>query len=150
MKTTKRKYNKEYYEIIEKLESKFKRKHKFKFSYTLEEENLKNLSFDTFLRKIIANCPETSYVSSGREQCHNNANRSLGDLYVLSNYYYPNTTLLEIMEIIKTKTAIGCYYCYDVKKRVFHIGCAYEGYTDENKLPKDFIRNLRKGEYDAE
>lgn len=78
-----------------------------------------------FFTKYNNNHP-TIYVDSKDVQATVGRRRSLGDLYKICKYYYPNVTLTEVVKLlfkdlqIHFKTGFRHSYCTTIHKRVFY------------------------------
>ncbi len=142
---------KEYYlSVVKQLEDKFSKKHKIRLDD--DYKHSKDEKIRSFISKRIMYEEYWSvYVSSGNNQCSPGSWRSVGDLYMLCLYYYPELCVEEFLEELVKVPHIACSYCNDVKKRVFHSGAYFEDTKkDENGLSSDFYYYLKQGIYHAQ
>lgn len=69
----------------------------------------------------------TIYVNTKEVQTDTGRRRSLGDIYMICKYYYPNCTLSEVFETLhdlcSNRQGFRTSYCYTINKRVYY----YEG-----------------------
>ncbi len=140
----------EYYlSVVKQLEDKFSRKRKLKLEAAYKHNNEKSIR--NFIEERCQNdIYWTKYVSSNKNQCAPSCYRSVGDLYMLCLYYYPELTVDEFLDELVEAEHLGCSYCYDVKKRVFSYGAYYDDKRrDENGLSSEFYDNLKNGIYHA-
>lgn len=90
----------------------------------------KNLpaTLEEFLQKFFVtynNEHPTIYVESKKEQTSVSRRRSLGDIFLICKYYYPECTLKDVVQILfvtfpaKIKD-FRSSYCHTIKKRVFY------------------------------
>jgi hypothetical protein len=106
----------------------------------LIEDSVKNkrlLEFDTnFKFKSMGeffafnNIYDTSVASSQytNKQCFKKKRRSLGDIYRIYKYYYPQITIKEIIEKLQLEidqNKLSVSYCNDIKKCVFTINSRF-------------------------
>ncbi len=63
----------------------------------------------------------TTYTKNVAEQCTTGRRRSLGDVYMITKFYFPECTLLDIIELMYGKLwgVNKSQFCSAVKKRVF-------------------------------
>lgn len=87
-----------------------------------------NSNYDTFAGEYI--------------QCAKNRRRSLGDIYLITKYYYPNCTIedviKELIHLLNTKKIAGSY-CSTIHKYVFHNQS--DAYIKESKT--EYPNNIR-------
>lgn len=65
---------------------------------------------------------DTTYAN-GTPQCSANKRRSLGDIFLITRYYYPHITIPDIIEVLVSllrTQQIGASYCNTIHKYVFH------------------------------
>lgn len=84
----------------------------------------------------------TIYVHNGEIQCDSNKFRSTEDIFRLTKYYSPNTTLQDVLNILTIlyENHITTHFCNDVKRYVHSVrsyGHTLESYR--NKLGKHNI-----------
>ena len=144
--------NEEYLSVVKQLEDIFKKKRKIKL---IDYVHNPNTSIKNFIKdRCINDSKTTVYAISEKHQCHSNAHRSVGDLYMLTQYYYSDVTVDEfLIELAKASSEynIGCIYCPNVQKRVFFYHYSYDcNRKDENGLRNDFYKNLKQGIYHAQ
>jgi len=68
---------------------------------------------------------DTIYTENGEIQTIANRRRSLGDIYQICKYYYPNLTILELLRLLYNEeylreNNIGTSFCYTINKRVWY------------------------------
>lgn len=66
---------------------------------------------------------DTIFVNTLEVQTSHGKRRSLGDIYMICKYYYPDVTVEEIAKIIYTNLRthrLRSSFCYNVKKRVWY------------------------------
>lgn len=68
----------------------------------------------------------TIYVGNGHTQTEPDKRRSLGDIFQICRYYYPNCTVEEVSKIlyslVDTVPNFRSSYCNQINKRVFYKG----------------------------
>jgi len=85
----------------------------------------------------------TILVSNKTEQTSTGRRRSIGDLFKICQYYYPNVTLGEVAKLLFVglqahfKTGFRYSYCSTVKKRVFYYAAGDTTY-EENKIKDEY------------
>ncbi len=72
----------------------------------------------------------------GYQQCDRNRRRSLGDIYRICKYYYPNITLLQVLKVLidlLNSRKIGTCFCGTIRKQVYYTNNMeqYDGSTME-------------------
>lgn len=75
--------------------------------------------------KVYSNERRTIYVNTKTVQTEAGRRRSLGDIYLICKYYYPETTLKVIVDLLflklpKTLSGFRSSYCSIIHKRVFY------------------------------
>lgn len=76
-------------------------------------------------------------IKRKRIHCRNNARRSLGDLYSLALYYFPETTFRDIVEIVSDliiTRRLNYSYCGNVNKYVFYTSNTSNYRSSSNNL----------------
>jgi hypothetical protein len=67
----------------------------------------------------------TIYVNNHHVQTDIGKRRSLGDIYLICKYYYPNCRLKDVVKLLYTSTAniegFRTSYCNQMKKRAFYV-----------------------------
>lgn len=117
-------------EVIQKLNTQFRKDQKvspirIKGLLKKREETLEN-----FLIKFFVTWnqeKETIFVKTKEVQTTTGKRRSIGDIFLLSLYYYPKTTLREVIDIIydvlfQEVPNFRSSYCHTIHKRVFYKG----------------------------
>lgn len=125
-----KKHTREVFDEYKKnIEEEFKGKKLFLNGYTFNGKNYKytlesfildflkrlNLSYHTYI--IDENLNDKLHCTSYRR-------RSLGDIYLICKYYFPNCTIEQVLKILiklTTSHKIGSGYCVTIKKYVFHV-----------------------------
>jgi len=100
----------------------------------------------------------TIYVDDSAVQTAPNKRRSLGDIYMICKYYYPNCTLNEVLNllynVIPTIITRGyrTSYCFTINKRVWYYSenasntVADQGQADEfGKNYQYYLTNINRG-----
>ena len=92
-------------------------------------EDIDQSPYTTFQEFILnffemANKKKTVYEENDYQQCYSYAARSMGDMYHITKYYFPELTFEEFYvffytQYIKDPNCKG-HYCGDVKRRVFN------------------------------
>jgi len=118
-------------EKYEDLEIYFKKRRKIKFSDDVKIESRKDVLLKTY-------DPYTSFPTfyvKGSLHCDARKARSISDILLLLNYYFPDFTLRENFQYIqKFATEIPPYndikifYCRNIRKHNFHGGAYYFDY----------------------
>lgn len=88
--------------------------------------NSKHSKFDDFIFEFLIQynneCNTIDYYNN-RHICDTNRRRSLHDIYLITKYYYPEVTFIDIIKTILSLLKIGVIcgsYCSTVKKYVFY------------------------------
>lgn len=89
---------------------------------------------DSFIEFIIVKSLNSYYDKTGKLQCYGNSRRSLGDLYRLRIYYFPETNLKDFAFALWNLNYFTTDYCYDIKKRVYYFRDYIKFFTF---VPKD-------------
>lgn len=110
-------------ETMELLEMKLKSQQALKFQ--VENSEINSFSLNGFLRSFFTkyNIEYNTVNLDNSLQCHVNRRRSLGDIYLITKYYFPNITLKELIKEllwIQKNFGINSQYCSDVRKHVFY------------------------------
>lgn len=123
---------------LEKLEEKIKELNpkKLRLENTLLK-SIKNLTLCDFLYKFFVEfnySKNTIYVENKQIQTEAGRRRSLGDIYCICKYYFPNCSLKEILRILyvdlhETLDGFRTSYCYTINKRVWY----WEDPDDDNE-----------------
>lgn len=93
--------------------------------------HIKSESLEEFLTKEmfqLLKTHETVYAKRrSYVQCKSNADRSLGDIYQICKYYFPEITPIHVIKVllkhisdIKNPYFVG-HMCYDIRKRVWNV-----------------------------
>jgi hypothetical protein len=88
--------------------------------------NLKNSKFEDFILQFFIqynNECNTIHASHSKIICDTNRRRSLHDIYLITKYYYPEVTFIDIIKTILSLLKIGVIcssYCSTVNKYVFY------------------------------
>lgn len=64
----------------------------------------------------------TYYVDTGRIQCPPAYERSLGDIYATTAYYFPGVSLARVKLSVLKYNSIGGWFCENIRKRIYTIG----------------------------
>jgi len=122
--------------------------------HTLEQRILKDfdnktLKFDVFKRKKTETFEEfiklffernaefaTVWSNTGYEQTSKGRRRSLGDIFMICKYYYPNISLETIIRWLYGKDTPGGRYCGTVDKRVFRGN--YQGVLNDLDIEDEY------------
>lgn len=117
----------------------------------LKTENLrlakffkKNLpdNLKAFLKEFFKNYNNehpTIYVTSKSEQTSVGRRRSLGDIFKICKYYYPDCNLQDVVTLLFTTlpkevtNGFRCSYCHTIKKRVWYYDEGSKNYFEDNK-----------------
>lgn len=105
--------------------------------------NRKTQTLESFLTKFFIewNVEKiTIFVDDSTEQTGINKRRSLGDIYIICKYYYPNCTLKEVLTLLyvtlnNNLTGFRTSYCHTIKKRVWY----YSEHSQNLQSGKDTI-----------
>jgi hypothetical protein len=126
-------------ELISPIETKIKSK--YTRTLRLDSGILKNRkeSINIFLEKFFTKWnleKNTIYADTKEIQTVSGRRRSLGDIYSICKYYYPNITLEEIIKIlinnINTKSGWRTSYCSQTNMRMYYYTSLKEnGYIDK-------------------
>lgn len=100
----------------------------------------------------LANLYGTVFVKTNKDQCRKRADRSLGDIYQICKYYFPETTVFDVIRIIFNKIQektnsdnpfdqedpffVG-HYCSMVRKRVWNTKQEKDNYILGNRIAYD-------------
>lgn len=116
----------------------------------------------------------TIYVENLQYQCHKEADRSIGDIYQLCKYYFPETTVIDVIKVLfkdvikvcnerssdgsniseLSETEFVGHHCCDINKRVWNLSSIKNNYKlvyllfqDEYGLvAKDYIEIIKNAE----
>ena len=85
------------------------------------------------------------YAETNKYQCRSDADRSIGDIYALCKYYFPETTVIDVIKIIynrileyqNTKLFFVGHYCNQIEKRVYNHKNIRTGYCLCHEYTKD-------------
>lgn len=125
----------------------------------LEKFLKKNLppTLEEFLIKFFTNYnieKATIYVDDKKVQTTSGRRRSVGDIYKICKYYYPNCTFKEVLTLlyktlaVKFKEGFRFSYCNTIHKRVFYYEQGRPNYvensTDEyGKSPNFYLEQIK-------
>lgn len=92
-------------------------------------------TFEEFLYKFFTDWNKTKntiYVENSKVQTEPDKRRSIGDIFLILNYYYPNIGLKKVIKFLYEDAfnkipRFRSSYCYTIQKRVF-----YQGHENEN------------------
>lgn len=112
-----------------------------------------NLSIEKFIENFI-NKYRNIYNTYNKNsiQCGIGRRRSLGDIYQIIKYYYPNISLLEVKNILTNlcvNNKINTNVCYDINKRVYftnsmNLGILRSEFKDEFGMNWNDLVNCKK------
>lgn len=98
----------------------------------LKDFNNRTLKFNVFVRKRSETFEEfkkeffarnqefeTIWSDTKTQQTSSGRRRSLGDIFMICKYYYPNITLLEVVKWLYSKPYFKGQFCSDIEKRVW-------------------------------
>lgn len=74
-----------------------------------------------FIRWLLSTGAEkfdTMYLNN-RLQCRRGSFRSLGDIFRICKYYYPDTTFTEVRRLLLKTMEMRGHFCSEVEKRVY-------------------------------
>lgn len=120
----------------------------------ISRENTKEITPFQFLSTFLQvwnNVYPTVYVENDLQQCETKCRRSLGDLFMLTKYYFPEITLLEVITILHDLFN-GEYehfctdYCGVINKRVYYYNTFYNTKIEDRSI-KDEL-GVRYREYE--
>lgn len=91
-------------------------------------------TFEEFLYKFFTDWNKTKntlYVSHAEVQTEPDKRRSIGDIFLILNYYYPNIGFKKVVkflynEAFKEIPRFRSSYCHTINKRVFYQGGEHE------------------------
>lgn len=123
------------------------------------KKDLKGVTVKDFIIKFLKdynNNDELENISVDEEEvmCEQGRRRSGGDIFRLCKYYYPKTTLQEVLTILDdivkadTKKEYKSQICSQINKRVFSFCGEGNGQLYHNTNNDEF--NRKPGEYGAE
>lgn len=122
----------------------------------LEKKNIRNLSLEEFIYKFLSDYSKriiTVNVPNEDLQTDIGKRRSAGDIFRICKYYYPSTTLEDVLKVLDAISGDNNIYssiCYMIHKRTYRHeekedkdGDVYDtSIKDEfNRLPGQYIRN---------
>lgn len=111
---------------LAKLTAAFERNTALRLENTLKKSVGANL--DEFMSNFFTVLNEeknTIYVESKRCQTEAGRRRSIGDIYLIAKYYFPDTTLSQVIQYLHVKLpaklrGFRCSYCTTINKRVYY------------------------------
>lgn len=110
----------------------------------IEEPNLKSLKdlIKSGYDKNGIRFVETYYDKNYKNvQCLNDKRRSFEDLLAVSKTYFPKTTQVQLMNVLKDLDILW-YYCSHVKKIVFHHAGNFNLYDNSFQKYRDYHQNV--------
>lgn len=119
------------------------------FEDHFNKQKLENLDVKGFILEFLLtyrNEYDSYNVTSGRQETGRNRRRSIEDTFRLAKYYYPNTNIFEVTQIlissaIDRETGVSAVACPDIKKITFK-SCSYstagwDKYSEKDRSTKD-------------
>ena len=91
--------------------------------------------FDEFIQRFIIEFNNNySTYQDGKLICNKDRRRSLGDIFLICKYYYPEVTmqrvLIELLKLLNNRYIAGSY-CNTIHKYVFHKSSRHIGRSDK-------------------
>lgn len=89
---------------------------------TIKFKDCSYSNIDDILKKILNNNytidNSTYYSKNNRKQCNQFSSRGIADIYRLCKYYFPETTLKEVVDSLQKRT-LNYGYCFTTNQDVF-------------------------------
>lgn len=96
------------------------------------KENLAEKNVEAFLKSFFVNYNKnnpTVYVSNGAIQTQHNLRRSIGDIFLICQHYFPRTSLKKTYErlcALVNEGVVVSAICDDINKRVYRLKTDYD------------------------
>ena len=107
----------------------------------------KDITLQQFIKTLVRQYNykyDTVFVKndySARVQCFSGKRRSLGDIYLICKYYYPNCRIEEVLTILINllqERKIYGSYCSTINKYVFHLSSTFTKTNCEVEYTEDY------------
>ena len=99
-----------------------KAKYKYIGNLILQDYEHKKQSLNSFIKNFLIkyNNTYTTLYPNNKTQCYTQKSRSLGDIFMICQTYYPDCTLLKVKNILLSfeNNLVG-HFCGDINRRVY-------------------------------
>lgn len=90
-----------------------------RFAFNVKPESTNLTLFIKHELLLLVSTHPTYYAYTNEKQCGKGRLRSLGELFLITMYYYPNITFKEFLKIFKPYEKYSGHICTTINRRVY-------------------------------